>query len=186
MRSVTFRRSAIALAVVVSVCAAACTGDPATVDDPHRRIVAENATTADLLPTDAAALPSFDLERFDDLLNELHGTPVVVNVWGSWCGPCKEEAADLVRAHQRYGDRVQFLGVDVLDARGSAREYQARYRVTYPSVFDPPGAIRDGLGLLGQPVTLFYDATGTLMQTWSGPISTDRLDAAIAEITASA
>jgi thiol-disulfide isomerase/thioredoxin len=186
MRSVTFRRSAIALAVVVSACAAACTHHPAAGDDLHRRLVAGNATVADLLPTDAAALPSFDLGRFEALLGELHGTPVVVNVWGSWCGPCKEEAPGLVRAHDRYGDRVQFLGVDVLDARDSAREYQVTYHVTYPSVFDPPGAIRDGLGLLGQPATLFYDAGGTLVRTWSGPISDERLDASITQILASA
>ena len=46
---------------------------------------------------------------------------------------------------------------------------------TYPSVYDPSGAIRDGLGLLGQPVTLFYDASGALVDTWTGPLTWEAL-----------
>jgi hypothetical protein len=42
-------------------------------------------------------------------------------------------------------------------------------------VYDPTGAIRDGLGLLGQPVTLFYDASGALVDTWTGPLSAEAL-----------
>jgi hypothetical protein len=56
-----------------------------------------------------------------------------------------------------YGDRVRFIGVDILDQRASARDFMSEFGWTYPSVYDPSGAIRDGLGLLGQPVTLFYD-----------------------------
>jgi len=46
---------------------------------------------------------------------------------------------------------------------------------TYQSVYDPSGAIRDGLGLLGQPVTLFYDASGALVDTWTGPLTSEAL-----------
>lgn len=46
---------------------------------------------------------------------------------------------------------------------------------TYPSVYDPTGAIRDGLGLLGQPVTLFHDASGALVESWTGPLSEEVL-----------
>ena len=72
-------------------------------------------------------------------------------------------------------ERVQFLGVDILDARDGARAFMREYALTYPSVFDPPASIRDGLGLLGQPVTLFYDADGTLVDRWVGPIPDDEL-----------
>ena len=182
MHPVTRRSPTIALAIALAIVTVACVGGGGA-DDTHRRVTAVNATTAGLLPTDAAALPQFDLATFQRLLSELRGTPVVVNVWGSWCGPCKQEAPELAAAHRRFGREVQFVGVDVLDARGSARAYQERYGLTFPSVFDPPGAIRDGLGLLGQPTTLFYDASGKLVERWSGPISTAALDRYIGEIS---
>jgi hypothetical protein len=53
---------------------------------------------------------------------------------------------------------------------------------TYPSVYDPTGAIRDGLGLLGQPVTLFYDESGKLVDTWTGPLSAEALRSRIEAI----
>jgi cytochrome c biogenesis protein CcmG/thiol:disulfide interchange protein DsbE len=102
---------------------------------------------------------------------------VLVNVWASWCGPCRDEAPLLASAHETYGDRVRFLGVDILDQRASARAFMREFGWTYPSIFDPTGAIRDGLGLLGQPVTLFYDASGELADTWTGPLTEEALDA---------
>ena len=128
------------------------------------------------LPADPQALPEFTLADFQHVLAGLRGTPVVVNVWASWCGPCRREAPLLASAHEAYGDRVRFIGVDILDERDSARAFMREYRWTYPSVYDPSGAIRDGLGLLGQPVTLFYDASGALVDTWSGPLSQQVLD----------
>lgn len=186
MRPVAFPRSHVAslLMGLIGVAAVACapTGSPAG-SDAHTPVPARNAAEAPLLPTDAVALPEFDLARFQRLLGQLEGTPVLVNVWGSWCGPCRLEAADLAAAHKTYGDRVQFLGVDILDARASARGFMREFGWTYPSVFDPPGAIRDGLGLLGQPVTLFYDAGGEVIDRWVGPIPADELTARLDVLT---
>jgi thiol-disulfide isomerase/thioredoxin len=123
------------------------------------------------LPTDPTALPEFTLADYQHALGELRGTPVVVNVWASWCGPCREEAPLLAAAHRTYGDRVRFIGVDILDQRGSARDFMTEFGWTYPSVYDPTGAIRDGLGLIGQPVTLFYDASGDLIDTHVGAVT---------------
>jgi thiol-disulfide isomerase/thioredoxin len=185
MRPVTLRRSVLtimALGLASGACAAAGTG--AETEPARSPVPAGNATEAELLPTDAYALPEVDLAAYERLLGQLAGTPVVVNVWGSWCGPCRDEAPDLARAHARYGDRVQFLGVDILDARESARAFMREYGWTYPSVFDPPAAIRDGLGLLGQPATLFYDETGALVDRWVGPIPAEELARRLEDLTA--
>ncbi len=171
MRCMCLRRST-ALLAVLALLAAGCVGG----DDP------EPGDSRVSLPSEATSLPEFDLAAYEAMLLELRGTPVLVNIWASWCGPCIDEAPHLAAAYAEFGDRVQFVGVDILDAREPAREFIRRFGWTYPSVFDPPGAIRDGLGLLGQPVTLFYDAEGELVGTWQGALNPEELDRRLAEI----
>jgi cytochrome c biogenesis protein CcmG, thiol:disulfide interchange protein DsbE len=140
---------------------------------------AQNAATAPLLPTHVADLPTFDLHSYQQLLTQLHGTPVVVNIWAAWCAPCKAEAPLLHDASRTYGDRVQFLGVDILDSLDGARGFIADHGLEYPSVSDPTGAIRDSLGMIGQPVTVFYDSDGTMVSSWDGQLSQKALDQGI-------
>lgn len=155
---------------------AACAGEPQPATPAYRPTVdARNATTAPQLPRHADALPTFDPERFRILLDQLRGTPVLVNVWGSWCPPCEEEMPRLVAAHAEYGDRVQFVGIDILDSRADARRFIEEHDITFPSVFDVDDAIKPALGQFGQPVTIFYDREGAFVTSWAGPIPEDRL-----------
>jgi thiol-disulfide isomerase/thioredoxin len=174
MTSMPLRRAVLAVALTAWI-AGACAGGDA-VGWTHAAIPAQNATTAALLPTDAAELPDVDAATFDRLLAQLRGTPVVVNVWGSWCGPCRQEAPLLADAADRYGSRVQFLGIDILDSRASARAFMQQFGWRYPSLYDATAAVRDHLGLLGQPDTLFYDASGSLAFRWPGPLTASVLD----------
>lgn len=174
MRKMAFRRSLFPL--VSLVLAAACTRGVATEPGPtDQGGTASNATAAPLLPTTVAALPTFDVATYQQLLTQLQGTPLVVNVWASWCGPCKAESPLLHEASMTYGDRVQFLGVDILDSIGGARVFLADEGVTYPSVFDPSGSIRDSLGMIGQPATVFYDAQGNVVSSWDGQLTASAL-----------
>lgn len=166
MRLVAFRRPIGILLALGALCAA-CSGGTSAVA---------------VVPEDPYELPAFDPADYQQALSELRGTPVLVNVWASWCGPCREEAPLLAAAHEEYGDRVQFLGVDILDERTSARAFMREFGWTYPSVFDASGAIRDGLGVLGQPATLFYDAGGNLVGRWLGPLSREVLTSGLEEI----
>lgn len=154
------------LVIAVALVLAACGGAP-----PDEG----GAAAGSLLPEDRLALPTFDLERYEALLDELRGTPVVVNFWGSWCPPCELEAPGLAEVAAEFQGRAQFLGVDILDSREPARDFIRRFDWPYPSVFDPTGAIRDGLGYLGQPITLVYDAEGDLVFEWNGIIGEDQL-----------
>jgi cytochrome c biogenesis protein CcmG, thiol:disulfide interchange protein DsbE len=131
---------------------------------------------------DPYQLPTMDFDGYRALLRDLRGSPVVVNIWAAWCGPCRAEAPGLSAAAKRYEGRVQFLGVDILDGREAARGFIREFGWTYPSLFDPPGEIRDRLGYFGQPVTLFYDARGELAFDWSGPIPDDVLDEQIRKL----
>ena len=138
-------------------------------------VPARNATSASALPTVADALQDVDATGFRTLLGQLKGTPVVVNYWAAWCGPCKVEAPLLVAAHARLGDRVQFLGVDMQDLRGTARTFMHDEGMTYPSVFDPANSIGVSYGLASPPMTQFWDARGNLVATIRGQISRETL-----------
>jgi thiol-disulfide isomerase/thioredoxin len=177
----TARRSGALLAVIAVLAFSACTARPS--EDPAAgTIPAENATEAALLPRFADALPVMEPETFRRLLGQLQGTPVVVNFWGSWCPPCEEEMPRLVAAHDRYGDRVQFLGVDLQDSREGARAFIRKHGMRFPSVFDVPDAIKTDLGRFGQPVTVFYRADGSFSFAWTGPIPEDELRRHLEEI----
>jgi cytochrome c biogenesis protein CcmG/thiol:disulfide interchange protein DsbE len=142
---------------------------------------AANATTAPDLPTTVNALPTTDVAGFEALLDELVGTPVVVNVWAAWCEPCKDETPVLVEAAANKPG-VQFIGVDVQDSRAGAEAFLTTFGVTYPSLFDPPGAIQTELGMLGPPATFFYDAQGRQVDHVLGLLSADALNAGLAKI----
>ena len=173
--------AAAQLAIMILLTSACADGTPDEVT-PTSPIPAANATTAPLLPTTANALPTTDAAGFEALLAQLRGTPVVVNVWATWCEPCKAEAPRLTAAHDRFGDRVQFLGVDILDSRDSAAGFIADYGIEYPSLFDPAGAIRDSLGQFVQPVTAFYGRGGDLRHVVAGEITSEELEAEVHEI----
>ena len=151
-----------------------CGSDPVPTS-PAGTVPAKNAAEAPLLPEFADALPASDPEAFERLLGQLEGTPVLVNFWGSWCPPCRVEMPRLVAAHAEFGDRVQFLGVDILDSRTEARAFMEEFEMTFPSVFDVPDAIKTSLGQFGQPVTVFFRSDGTFSFAYTGPIPEDDL-----------
>jgi thiol-disulfide isomerase/thioredoxin len=81
---------------------------------------------------------------------DYRGQVVVLNIWGSWCGPCRAEADALDQVALASTARgVQFLGVDVRDQRDAAADFVRDRGVVYPSIFDPPG--RSLLALRGSP-----------------------------------
>lgn len=71
-------------------------------------------------------------------LSDFTGKVVLINVWGSWCAPCRTETPELETVYTEYRDRgVQFLGIDVRDNRDTARDFVTDRNVGYPSIFDP-------------------------------------------------
>lgn len=70
------------------------------------------------------------------------GSVVVVNVWGSWCAPCRAESPDLVRAYEATRDEpVEFVGIDVRDQRAQARAFTTELGIRYPSFFDQDSSL---------------------------------------------
>jgi cytochrome c biogenesis protein CcmG/thiol:disulfide interchange protein DsbE len=100
------------------------------------------------------------LDRFDEELRALRGTPVVVNLWASWCGPCRYEIPFIQRQFREHGAEVAFLGVNSEDEEDGARGMLADLPMPYPSVVDPRAELFGRLGARGLPVTVFYDRDG--------------------------
>jgi thiol-disulfide isomerase/thioredoxin len=176
--AIVTRRLVVPLIAAIMLAGTACGGGQATSFSSPARIV----RAAPLLPTDVASLPPMDVAGFHRLLGQLRGTPVVVNVWGSWCAPCIAEAPLLASAAERHLG-VQFLGVDIQDSRNGAVSFIQKYRIPYPSVFDPTAAIRTDLGSFGQPDTYFFDTRGQMVARYDGQIAADTLEADLAKIS---
>jgi thiol-disulfide isomerase/thioredoxin len=166
--------AAIALVFVATACRSAPAAPPAGMAACNRVPRVRNAVSAaaaPLLPAGPCDLPTFDLTRFQQLLGQLRGTPVVVNVWGSLCGPCIYEAPQLAGVARRYEGRVQFIGVDTNDLRPLARGFILKHGYPYPSVFDPDRSVLNGLKLRAPPDTLIFDASGKQVFLQPGPIT---------------
>lgn len=115
------------------------------------------APLADVHELANALLPADEL---DERLKALRGHPVVVNIWGSWCGPCREEFPIFQRVAIEYGKEVAFLGVATEDSEEAAGAFLEQRPLTYPSYMDFDGKVADSYGAIGAPATVFYDASG--------------------------
>jgi cytochrome c biogenesis protein CcmG/thiol:disulfide interchange protein DsbE len=121
----------------------------------------------------------------DDYETELagvHGYPVVLNVWASWCGPCRSELPHLQEAAADHLDEVAFMGLDVSDSDAAAETYLRDHPMPYPSFADPDYDLATKIepSLIGQPHTVYLDGDGQVVHVKYGPYaSTDELDADI-------
>jgi thiol-disulfide isomerase/thioredoxin len=170
-RAIRAASAVIAFLGLAAACRSAPAAPPANLDACNQAPRVRNAVSAPLLPAGPCDLPTFDHARFQELLGQLHGTPVVVNVWGSLCGPCIYEAPQLASVARRYEGRVQFVGVDTNDLRPLARGFILKHGYPYPSVFDPDKSVLNGLNLRGPPDTLIFDGSGKRVFLMPGPIT---------------
>lgn len=136
--------------------------------------------------------PGFALADLDGggtiSLGEFRGKIVVLNVWASWCLPCRDEAPDLQAAWETYRGRgVQFLGANYRDDRAAAGSFIEEFEITYPSVYDPSGQLASDYGFVGVPTTYVIDRSGRIRFQFtgylSGPILRDALDELLGEPT---
>lgn len=102
--------------------------------------------------------------------------PLVVNLWASWCIPCRSEAPLLRQAHAAHGDTVRFLGIATEDRAVDSVAFIDEFDLPFENRADPEGRIRGHLGAVGLPVTLFVRPGGEILRTHFGVID----DAALA------
>lgn len=148
--------------------------------------------TVVLLPPDRRAAPvqfagdTLEGTQFD--LADQRGTVVVVNVWGSWCAPCRKEARDLQAAWQQLKPQgVQFVGINTLEQQpAQALAFQRTFGITYPSVADDGGkvllSLRGAVAPKAIPSTLVIDAQSRVAARISGPTTTATLVALVQDV----
>jgi thiol-disulfide isomerase/thioredoxin len=117
------------------------------------------------------------------------GQVVVLNFWGSWCVPCREEAATLAAVAAKYRPSgVSFLGVNVRDTTASAQAFVSKFHVGYPSVDDPGSVISADFSavvpLSSTPTTLVIDQTGHIAGAVFGGVTYSELTAILTKVTA--
>ncbi|HSR15846.1 MAG TPA: redoxin domain-containing protein [Gemmatimonadales bacterium] len=131
---------------------------------------------------DVAPLPRITAPEVRALLEESE-VPIVLNVWASWCTPCRSEAPLLRRAHDEAGDGVRFIGIDVRDDQEDARAFIAEFGLDgFEHYFDESGAVPSDLAGYGVPLTFFFAPGGTLVHLQSGVIDERTLALQIDEL----
>lgn len=133
-------------------------------------------------PVELPAQGSFEpvsITEFEGILVGLRGQPVVVNIWASWCAPCRTEMPLLQDVADTYEGKAVILGVASNDDPGEAKRFLDDLGLTYPNVFDESGQIRVALGLTAYPTTYVFGVDGTLRARVSGGISEQRIAALI-------
>jgi thiol-disulfide isomerase/thioredoxin len=104
-------------------------------------------------------------------LHQYAGRILVVNIWASWCGPCRREAPALQQVWSQYQKgQVSFLGIDHDDRRTDAASFAKEFGLTYPIAFDPKGDVARAFGAIGVPTTYVIAPNGWIAYSFLGRV----------------
>lgn len=106
-------------------------------------------------------------------LRRLTGKPTVLNLWASWCTPCRQELPAFARLHEDAGGKLRVLGVASRDRPGAAVSYAMDSGLPFPSLVDESGDLGRGLRRAALPVTVLVGADGAVVDVYQGPPLTD-------------
>lgn len=138
--------------------------------------------------TDAPTVTGELLDGGSFDLADWHGRVVVFNWWGSWCAPCRAEAADLAAVHEATRDLgVAFLGVNVRDSRDAAKAFVAAFNHAWPSLFDPGGQVALGFREVPPtvvPTTLLVDRQHRIAAVFRRRVYQGELEDAVRDLAA--
>ncbi|HEX7244736.1 MAG TPA: TlpA disulfide reductase family protein [Solirubrobacterales bacterium] len=172
-RHLVFAVAAVAaVALAAGGCGSSQAGDYGGQHPDYAKALAGSQAPLAALHRQANQLLPGGLDGYEARLAALDGYPAVVNVWASWCGPCRFEFPLFQQASAKFGKRVAFLGVDNKDSEDAAKTFLEEAPVSYPSYTDPSSDIADELGASrGLPDTAFYNRKGELTYLKQGPYS---------------
>ena len=163
------RRRMIALLAISLLALTACASQTTSIPELGRVVSCESILRTQ--STQGVELPCLD-GKSSIHFDQLRG-PLIVNVWGSWCAPCKEEIPILRSFYAKANSRVSLLGVNVEEAkRSDATNFVVKNGMTWPNLTDPDGRTRGVFGM-GVPVTWFIDVTGKVVHKKTGVLRSE-------------
>ncbi len=116
-------------------------------------------------------------------LSDYRGKPVLVNLWASWCPPCRAEMPDLIKFyHAHQADGLVLLAVNSEDDATAAQQFVREKQMAFPVLYDPGGIVSRIMGSNGLPSTYLLDRSGNLRFAWTGQISPAILDQRVAPL----
>ena len=180
-------------ALVLSACTDA-TAQPQGSSGDGQGFVSGGGDALVINPADRVAAPDVSGTTLDGdqvALSDFAGKVVVLNVWASWCGPCRGEAPALQEVAKVTASKgVQFLGLNTRDDVAAAKAFDARYKITYPSLVDADGQLqvqfRDSLPPSAIPSTLIIDRNGRVAARILGATTYSQLKGLVDDVAAEA
>jgi thiol-disulfide isomerase/thioredoxin len=177
--------------ILASACVALLTGCGATSSSntSDTGYISGDGTTLLISPEERGEVillagETLDGEQLD--IAKWQGKLVVVNLWASWCGPCRSEAVDLENSYLKFKDQgVEFLGLNTRDGLAAAKAFNDRFKTSYPSIRDKDGQLTLAFGNLGPgatPSTIILDSNGRVAARILGPTTEPELRVVIAAV----
>ena len=172
--------TALFLAVLLCISLFGCTKDNTIEED----------TTAEATEESSDKLPDFKVYDMDGnavTLYESFGKPLVVNFWATWCPPCKAEMPYFDELYKEYGDRVDFMMVNITDGQrdtaASVKAFIGSNKYSFPVYCDSEMSAAMAYGVNSIPMTLFIDSEGELINYKVGAISESALESMLLKMT---
>ncbi|USG68130.1 TlpA family protein disulfide reductase [Brevibacillus ruminantium] len=133
------------------------------------------------------AAPHFTLTGLDQQTYQVAGKrekPLVLNFWASWCGPCKMEAPDLRKLHEKYGQQIDFFGVNVTknDSPEGAQAFVKQYELAFPIPMDITGEVANRYWIQAFPTTYLVDRQGIIRKKIIGMVDGATLETELKQL----
>lgn len=135
-------------------------------------------------PAPAFTLATLDGAEFTLSSDAANGerTPIVLNFWATWCGPCRNEMPALQAAAENYRGHVAIIGVDQMEDKATVQAFVDELGITFPIPMDADGAVGERYNVRGLPTTFFIDRNGVIQQIWTGEMNRITLAEGIGKI----